>query len=304
MISSEVQRTLVKSPPELWAELSDAASLARHLGEFGDVRIVHTEPETTIEWAADSITGTISIKPSGWGTKVTLSVAREAAVVADEEAAAVAASDAPTTQHEVEACLDLGPPDEAESQPEAEAHTQPEAEAHTQPKVQAHTQPEAEAHTQPEAEAERQSEPQGEPVKPPEAQPPATPMVAPEPQKGFFARLFGRRRKPAPVIDEPEAVDAGEPVTEVDAGEPVVAVAAATESTSNPEKTPAPEALAPDAHPPQAPSSEAVEPEALPADLSSELKAAEEAGVKEIAATLTAVLDRLGAAHHRPFSRA
>ena len=32
----EVTRTLVKSPPELWAELSDVDSLARHLGEFGD----------------------------------------------------------------------------------------------------------------------------------------------------------------------------------------------------------------------------------------------------------------------------
>ena len=42
MISSEVQRTLVKSPPELWAELSDPAALARHLGELGEIRIVRT----------------------------------------------------------------------------------------------------------------------------------------------------------------------------------------------------------------------------------------------------------------------
>jgi len=34
MISSEVQRTLVKSPPELWAELSDPDALARHLGDL------------------------------------------------------------------------------------------------------------------------------------------------------------------------------------------------------------------------------------------------------------------------------
>ena len=45
MISSEVQRTLVKSPPELWAELSDPAALARHLGELGEIRITRTEPE-------------------------------------------------------------------------------------------------------------------------------------------------------------------------------------------------------------------------------------------------------------------
>ncbi len=52
MISSEVQRTLVKSPPELWAELSDPAALARHLGEFGEIRITRIEPESAIEWEA------------------------------------------------------------------------------------------------------------------------------------------------------------------------------------------------------------------------------------------------------------
>jgi hypothetical protein len=38
-------------------------------------------------------------------------------------------------------------------------------------------------------------------------------------------------------------------------------------------------------------------------DLASELLAAEETAVEEVRAVLTAVLDRLGAAHHRPFSR-
>jgi hypothetical protein len=37
--------------------------------------------------------------------------------------------------------------------------------------------------------------------------------------------------------------------------------------------------------------------------MSSELKAAEEAAAAEVTAVLTSVLDRLGAAHHRPFSR-
>src|ERR1700722_19967390 len=77
MISSEVQRTLVKSPPELWSELSDPAALARHLGELGEIRIVRVEAEKTVEWAAEHTTGTVSIQPSGWGTKVTLSVTRE-----------------------------------------------------------------------------------------------------------------------------------------------------------------------------------------------------------------------------------
>ena len=76
----EVQRTLVKSPPELWAELSDADALARHLGDLGDlaeIRITRTEPERKIEWQAGSTSGTVVLKPSGWGTKVTLSVTRE-----------------------------------------------------------------------------------------------------------------------------------------------------------------------------------------------------------------------------------
>ncbi len=79
MISSEVQRTLVKSPPELWAELSDPDALARHLGELGEIRITHTEPETTVEWEAQNASGTVSIKPSGWGTTVRLTLTREIA---------------------------------------------------------------------------------------------------------------------------------------------------------------------------------------------------------------------------------
>src|SRR5215831_5526884 len=76
-VSSEVHRTLVKSPPELWAELSDPASLASHLGELGEIRITRTVPEVTVEWEAPEVTGRVQIKPSGWGTKVTLSVTGE-----------------------------------------------------------------------------------------------------------------------------------------------------------------------------------------------------------------------------------
>ena len=78
MPTIEAQRTLVKSPPELWAELSDPISLARHLGEFGEIRIARVEAETSVEWEAESASGRVELKPSGWGTKVTLTVAREA----------------------------------------------------------------------------------------------------------------------------------------------------------------------------------------------------------------------------------
>ena len=91
MISSEVQRTLVKSPPELWAELSDPDALARHLGELGEIRITRVEAEKKVEWEADGTTGTVVIKPSGWGTRVTLSVTREVQAPEPPPATAVAA---------------------------------------------------------------------------------------------------------------------------------------------------------------------------------------------------------------------
>src|SRR5262245_41899530 len=70
----EAKRTLVKSPPELWAEVSDMAALARHLGEFGEIRITRTEPETVVEWEGDRASGTVRLEPSGWGTKVMLTI--------------------------------------------------------------------------------------------------------------------------------------------------------------------------------------------------------------------------------------
>jgi hypothetical protein len=72
MPTVEAKRTLVKSPPELWAELSDAAALARHLGEFGEIRITRTQPESVVEWEGDLASGSVQIEPAGWGTKVTL----------------------------------------------------------------------------------------------------------------------------------------------------------------------------------------------------------------------------------------
>ncbi|HXB64397.1 MAG TPA: hypothetical protein VNV42_05915 [Solirubrobacteraceae bacterium] len=87
MPSIEAQRTLVKSPPELWTELSDPVSLARHLGDVGEIRIARVEPETKVEWEAESASGTVELKPSGWGTKVTLTIDREVAepVIAEPE---------------------------------------------------------------------------------------------------------------------------------------------------------------------------------------------------------------------------
>jgi hypothetical protein len=179
----EAQRTLVKSPPELWAELSNPSSLARHLGEeLGEIRITRVEAETSVEWEAESATGTVALEPSGWGTKVTLTVAREL-------------------------------PEPAVEIPEPEP------------------------------------EPEPEPTLPAALEP------TPRRRHRLFARVFRwRTHQPAP---EPD---------------------------SKPE---AQEAESPD----------------LAAELAAELARLEVAMAEQDAALLAGVLDRLGAAHHRPFSR-
>ena len=95
----QASRTLVKSPPELWAECSDAGSLARHLGEFGEIRITRLEPETSVCWEAEHASGKVEIEPSGWGTRVTLTAqtgaAEESAGAVDDE---VELADSPAAQ--------------------------------------------------------------------------------------------------------------------------------------------------------------------------------------------------------------
>ena len=72
-----VKRTLVKSPPELWSELSEVERLARHLGAFGEIKITRLDPERTVAWEGEGASGTVSIEPSGWGTKVVLTATIE-----------------------------------------------------------------------------------------------------------------------------------------------------------------------------------------------------------------------------------
>ncbi|TML98578.1 MAG: hypothetical protein E6G10_22260, partial [Actinobacteria bacterium] len=85
------QRTLVKSPPELWSELSDPDGLARRLGTFGEIRITRLEPEATVAWEGDGARGTVRLEPAGWGTRVTLTAEldeRDAPAEAGKAAAA------------------------------------------------------------------------------------------------------------------------------------------------------------------------------------------------------------------------
>jgi hypothetical protein len=78
MPTIEVSRTLVKSPPELWAELEgDCLSQA-----VGEVTVQATEPERALSWEADGASGTAVLEPAGWGTKVTLTAEVEEQVAA------------------------------------------------------------------------------------------------------------------------------------------------------------------------------------------------------------------------------
>ena len=86
----EAARTLVKSPPELWEVCSDPASLGRHLVPFGEIRITRLEPETTVAWEGERVSGTVRIEPSGWGTKVTLTAAQAVDAAAEQVAQAPA----------------------------------------------------------------------------------------------------------------------------------------------------------------------------------------------------------------------
>ncbi len=290
MISSEVERTLVKSPPELWAELSDPAALARHLGELGDIRITRTEPEQKVEWAAENTQGTVSLAPSGWGTTVKLTVVRDLCAP-EAEASAAEAQPPETAEPELET---------AEPEPETAGNAEPDVPPAPEPSLQPELDLAAEAPTDVQAEQ------------------------ATEPRRGFFARLFGRRRRaeiaqppqlaapqpPAPPVAKGPQAEPHEPRESSDPF--AVLRAALTPETfagsrlfvaeqPNPQPTPDVQALT-DSQP--APEHQPADHERNAADISAELREAEEAAEAEVTAVLTAVLDRLGAAHHRPFSRA
>jgi hypothetical protein len=330
MISSEVQRTLVKSPPELWAELSDPALLARHLGELGEIRITRVEPEQKVEWEAENTSGTVQIKPSGWGTRVTLTATRE---LPEDEAE-------PKRQSDDQLGAEAGAVRtwHAEPEPAGEIDGDPAwlakgvAAFTPEPLLAAELGQEA---AEPQSEcAEADPEPLGGDAL--QAQPYVWLIDdEPEPRRGFFARFFGRRRRPRGTT-EPEAIESlGEMDTVSELAEDIAPgeaepqapaewedVEAHAPSEADASVAPALESWKPDVscepvlEPPpvddwpasvQAAQSDRPEdapPEHVaPPDMSSEPKAAAEAATAEVTAVLTSVLDRLGAAHHRPFSR-
>ncbi|MGH2905553.1 MAG: hypothetical protein ACRDKI_02145 [Solirubrobacterales bacterium] len=82
----KIARTLVKSPPEIWAELQQAEHLAELLGDDA-IKITKTEGETALEWAGSSARGRIEIEESSWGTKVKLTADVTEAVAEPEPVA-------------------------------------------------------------------------------------------------------------------------------------------------------------------------------------------------------------------------
>jgi hypothetical protein len=294
------KRTLVKSPPELWEELSEVERLAKHFGAFGEIKITKLEPEHTVAWEGEHGSGTVSIEPSGWGTKVTLhaelSEAPEASTAEPEE------PKAPTAEREEpEAAA------EPESAPEAsEPEPQPEA---TQP---------APVVTESEQNADESGSDVADAVL---AEEPvlveAVSLPEPEPRRrGFLAWLF--RNRTAPPESPPTPVSTAPPVTEAEPvvaeAEPVVTEAGspATEAeASGTEPVAVEDAPVADEDEPEADEAED-EPEADEAEDERELVEVVEDGCEpedqpldseRARVVLDEALDALGAAHHRPFSR-
>lgn len=295
MISTEVQRTLVKSQPELWAELSDPAALARHLGELGEIRITRTEPEQTVEWEAENVTGTVTIEASGWGTKVTLSVTRELPAESGEAQVepVAAAPDAP-----VPARRSIGAEIEMTVAERFAAHD-------FEPLLGAR-----DRFAGDDAPEEPAPGDAGAPAaSAPDATPQAPQATETRPtRRGLFARLFGHRSRASMTPPERGTPVAEPPALERPASEQVAADAVPVEDTAAVGSSvadiapvdPPGAATAPLQSPAEpAPQADAGTDEEQ-ADLAAELRAAEE----HVEAVLTAVLDKLGAAHHRPFSRA
>lgn len=226
------QRRLVKSPPELWAEVSDADALGRHLDLFGEIRISRLEPESTVAWEGDRASGTVVLDSTGWGTKVTLTAAMREPALPDPAPDSTVGGSAPTA-------LTMEP---AGDPTPVAATEQAGGPAVASP-----------------AQAPGRAEP-------PTAEPAAASVAD---RQGFFARLFRRRPAAAPLPH-------GEPEPEPEVSPPA----------EPPPVAPEPALVAAPVEP--APAPQPAEPEL---DVQTALTALEQ------------VLDTLGAAHHRPFSR-
>lgn len=113
-----VTRTLVKSQPEVWAELEKAERLAELLDDDA-IKITRAEPESSLEWEGRDGRGTIEIEASGWGTKVKLTAEVEEPVL-DEPAPETVA------EHVADPVAEPEPVAEADPEPAPEPVAQSE----------------------------------------------------------------------------------------------------------------------------------------------------------------------------------
>jgi hypothetical protein len=332
------KRTLVKSPPELWEELSEVDRLAKHLGAFGEITITKLEPEHTVAWEGEHASGTVSIEPSGWGTKVTLRAelpeTEEEPVAAEPEPEAPA-DDSTEAQHVDDQIRRF------RVEPDAEARA-------ASPEAQHIGQPEGDQRVElPPEPTVRETDPGPAPEPAPVAEPAAdadaeTPERAP--RRGFWGWLFRSRTEPIPreskpvaaepkptaaepepepiaAEPEPEPVAAepdSEPVAAEPDSEPIGAAAEAEPIAAEPEPgpiaaEPEPEPVAAEpepvaAEPEPAPVVGESEPDPEPAPAAPDVQAdalgdAAALDPERVRVILDEALDALGAAHHRPFSR-
>jgi hypothetical protein len=280
MTLHEASRTLLKSPPELWAECSDAASLNRHLDSFGEIRITRLEPETAVAWEGDTASGTVRLEPSGWGTRVILTAR---GTVADCEEAE------PEPEEGVREEPEAGP---VEPEPAAVVvRTEPEPLA-AEPVLEAEPEPLA-----PEPVLDAGPDPVApEPVLDAGPDPAAPDPVQPVSRGGFLTRIKAWMRGPEPQpaasapVGETEAAPMAQDVPEVNpavsAPDPDPVSEPGLVSEPDPELVSAPE--------PEPPVVAEHDTEPVTADASDDQAQVD---------ALTQALDSLGMAHHRPFSR-
>jgi hypothetical protein len=296
------KRTLVKSPPELWEELSEVDRLAKHLGAFGEITITKLEPEHTVAWEGERASGTVSIEPSGWGTKVTLRAElpeTEAPEPAEPEPEAPA-DDSTQAQHVDDQIRPFRVEPDAEPVPDA-TKSRTEGQHIAGPFVPFRVEPQAE-------DAKGEAELELEPLAEAEIEPPGdaeAEIPEPAPRRGFFGWLFRRRTEPvtpepAPVTPEPEP----EPVAAEPEPEPAAVEAKPEPVEAEPVHEPEPVAVEPEPEPaPPEAELDSDDPASAPAHTEADALDAAALDPERVLVILDEALDALGAAHHRPFSR-
>jgi hypothetical protein len=180
MPAYEISRTLVKSQPEVWAEIEKAERLAELLGDDA-IKITKASPESTVEWEGTGASGSIEIAASGWGTKVILKTeVPEAAAEPEPERE-------PEPEPEPEP-VDQAEPEEIALESEA-VETEPEMEPEKigfwqKIKAMFNSEQEINLAEEPEAVVEPEPEPEPEAIIEPEPEPEPEPVeiVEPEPE--------------------------------------------------------------------------------------------------------------------------